>query len=222
MSLQIQAGATDQTVYVFIQNSSLTTGAGLTGLVFNSAGLTAYYCRERTASAVITLVTLASATAAHSDGGFIEVDATNMPGVYRLDLPDAAVSSGMESIILLKGATNMSPVAKEIHLIAFNPQVANLAANVTTMAANVITASALATDAVTEMAEGLLKIDMSTITGEASRSPLNALRILRNKISTVSTPGNVDVFKENDATLAWTAALTTSSSADPITSVDPT
>lgn len=69
-------------------------------------------------------------------------------------------------------------------------------------------------------AEALLKYDMSSITGEASRSPLNALRILRNRISTES--GDLVVYKEDDTTEAWTATLTTSSSAVPITGTDPT
>jgi len=69
-------------------------------------------------------------------------------------------------------------------------------------------------------AEALLKYDMSAITGEASRSPLNALRILRNRMSTES--GDLVVYKEDDTTEAWTAALTTSSTAIPITGTDPT
>lgn len=65
-------------------------------------------------------------------------------------------------------------------------------------------------------ADALLKRDMSTVVGEASRSPLNALRFIRNRFSTTTTPGSVDVFKEDDATLAYSKSLTTSASADPI------
>lgn len=122
MSLTIKAGATDQTIYLFIQDSSSTTGDGLTGLAYNTASLVAYYVPQRGSATAITLATLAAANSAHSDGGFKEVDATNMPGVYRLDLPDAAVASGPEVIIMMKGATNMAPVAKEIQLVAFDPQ----------------------------------------------------------------------------------------------------
>lgn len=70
-----------------------------------------------------------------------------------------------------------------------------------------------------ENAEALLIYDMSTITGEAARSPLNAFRILRNRMSTAS--GDLVVYKEDDATEAWTATLTTDSSAEPITGTDP-
>ncbi len=122
--LSIAAGATSQTVNVFIQNSSSTTGAGLTGLVYNSTGLTAYYVFPRAASAAITLVTLASATAAWSSGGFKEIDSTNCPGLYRFDIPNAVLASGNGRFvtIYLQGATNMAPCVLEIELTGVDNQ----------------------------------------------------------------------------------------------------
>lgn len=70
----------------------------------------------------------------------------------------------------------------------------------------------------TENADALLKRDMSAVTGEASRSPLNALRALRNK---VSTAGAITVYKEDDSTTAWSGTITTDAAADPITVIDP-
>lgn len=116
MKLALAKGTTSYTVYLFIQNSSSTTGAGLTGLVYNSAGLVAYYVRNRGSATAITLATQ-TVTGGFSSGGFVEVDATNMPGVYRLDLPDAVLASGSDfAVVALKGATNMAPVALEIQL----------------------------------------------------------------------------------------------------------
>ena len=88
MKKLIATGATDQTIDVFIQDSTSTTGGGKTGLAYNTAGLTCYYRKGATGSA--TALTLATQTVggAHSDGGFVEIDATNMPGMYRLDLSD--------------------------------------------------------------------------------------------------------------------------------------
>lgn len=121
--LFIQANSTSHSEYVFIQNSTSTTGAGLTGLVFNSAGLTAYYAVERGAATAITLVTLASATAAYSSGGFVAVDGTNMPGLYRFDVPNAlfSVAGTKNVVVMLKGATNMAPVLLEYQIVAFDP-----------------------------------------------------------------------------------------------------
>ena len=117
MKLQILKGTTSKSIDVFIRDSSVTTGAGLTGLAFNTASLTCYYHRPGSAATAVTLATLASATAAYSSGGFIAVDGTNMPGLYRLDLPDAVLASGVnEVVVMLRGAANMEPVVLEIQL----------------------------------------------------------------------------------------------------------
>lgn len=69
------------------------------------------------------------------------------------------------------------------------------------------------------IADDLLKRDMSSVTGEASRSLLNALRFLRNKWSIAST--TLTVTKEDDSTTAWTTTLTATPGANPITGSDP-
>lgn len=117
----VQLNNTSRTEYVFIQNSSSTTGAGLTGLVFNSAGLTADFVVERGLRTSITLATLASADAAWSSGGFIAVDGTNMPGLYRFDVPNAVFATANKAVVMLKGATNMAPVVLEYQITGFNP-----------------------------------------------------------------------------------------------------
>jgi len=119
--LEIQKATTNVTVYIFIQDSTATDGSGLTGLVFNSAGLTCYYVRPLAAAAALSLATQ-TVTGAHSDGGFVEVDATNMPGIYRLDLSDAICATGVNSVVvMLKGATDMAPVTLEIQLVSYDP-----------------------------------------------------------------------------------------------------
>lgn len=119
--LSIQAGATSVTVNVFLQDSSSSTGAGLTGLAFNTASLTAYYGLPGAAAVAITLATQ-TVTGAWSSGGFVEISSANMPGFYRLDIPNAALASGRFSSILIKGATNLAPCPIEIALTATNNQ----------------------------------------------------------------------------------------------------
>ncbi len=121
MKLSIKAGSTSQTVNVFIQDSSSTTGAGLTGLVYNSGSLTAYYSLPAAAATAITLATQ-TVTGAWSSGGFVEISSAHMPGWYRFDVPDAALASGRFSSIHLFGATNMAPVPIEIELTGWNNQ----------------------------------------------------------------------------------------------------
>lgn len=122
MKLIATKGATSQTCYVFIRDSSLTTGLGLTGLAYNSGSLVGSYVRPLGSRTAITLATQ-TVTGAWSSGGFVEVDATNMPGVYRFDIPDAVFATGVDSsIVMLKGATNMEPVLIEFQLIGANLQ----------------------------------------------------------------------------------------------------
>lgn len=69
------------------------------------------------------------------------------------------------------------------------------------------------------IASDLLKLDLSTLSGEASRSVLNAVRFLRNKWSISGS--TLTVTKEDDSSSAWTAALTATAGASPITASDP-
>ncbi len=84
--------------------------------------------------------------------------------------------------------------------------------------ASVVAALIDALPTATENADALLKRDMSAVTGESARSPLNALRAIRNKVAI--SAGTMTVYKEDDSTSAWSAAVTTGSS-DPLSSIDP-
>jgi len=95
-TITIAPGSTSQSIELYL---------GATGLTASTSGLSARYNRTRTASVSIPLVarTIAQAWTA---GGFAEVDATNMPGVYRLDLPDAALAAGADDVtIVVRGAS---------------------------------------------------------------------------------------------------------------------
>lgn len=116
--LSRKVGATSQIFQVFIADSSSTTGAGLTGIVFNTSGLTAYYHRDTdTTATAISLVTMTAGT--FTSSGFKEIDSTNMPGWYQFCPPNAALASGAASVAFhLKGVTNMAPLPIEVDLDA--------------------------------------------------------------------------------------------------------
>lgn len=119
----IKKGATSQSLYFEVLDSTSTTGGRKTGLVYNTASLTAYYTRNRGLATAITLATLAAADSAFSSGGFKEVDATNSPGLYRLDVPDAAFATGADSVVVtIKGATGMAQSDVEVQLVAADLQ----------------------------------------------------------------------------------------------------
>lgn len=194
--LSRNVGTTSHILQVFIQDSSSVVGTGLTGLVFNSASLTAYYHRNTdTTATAITLVTMTVGT--FTSSGFKEIDATNMPGWYQFCPPNAAYASGASSVgFHLKGATNMAPLPIEVDL---NAQIDGLT-----------------------VADQVLDRDMATGTDSGSttvRTVRQALRTLRNKVSI--TTGTMTVTKEDDSTSSWTAAVTTTVGASAVTAIDP-
>lgn len=121
MKLKIKEGTTSKLIKVFIQDSRVTNGSGLTGLVYNSSGLSAYYIAEGDSSS--TEISLTSATlGTYTSGGFVEVDSTNLPGVYEIGLPNAVLDNSSEGsvLVMLKGADNMIPILLEIELDGFD------------------------------------------------------------------------------------------------------
>lgn len=121
MKLEKLAGATSEIWQIFVRDSSSSTGAGLTGLAFNTASLTAYFHRDTdTTATAVSLVTMTVGT--FTSSGFKEIDATNMPGHYQFCPPNAAIQSGAKSCMFhLKGATNMAPLPIEVQLVSYNP-----------------------------------------------------------------------------------------------------
>lgn len=90
-------------------------------------------------------------------------------------------------------------------------------AEVQSEVADALTAAAIPT--ATQNADALLNRDMSAVSDTTARSPLNALRLLRNKWT--SSGGTLTVTKEDDTTSAWTATLTGDAAADPVVGSDP-
>lgn len=117
-----QKGATSNTFYVMIRSTATTpTGKALTGLVYNTSGLLFYYTRDLSAAVAITLVTLAAVTTAWASGGFKEIDATNAPGLYRLDVPDAAFVTGKNKVRINWTGANSFDDGVECVLTDYDP-----------------------------------------------------------------------------------------------------
>jgi hypothetical protein len=106
-TITIAPGSTSQSIEIYL---------GATGLTASTSGLSARYNRTRTASVNIPLVARTIAQA-WTSGGFAEVDATNMPGVYRLDLPDAALAAGADDVtIVVRGASGTNGAVMTVKL----------------------------------------------------------------------------------------------------------
>lgn len=126
-----------------------------------------------------------------------ELDATNVKGIYKLALTTTHTNTLGEL---------------QLHITATGADPADLKWQVT---------SVLPGDAV-GIADALLDRDMSlgTDSGSSSvRTPRQALRTIRNKVSVAA--GTLTVTKEDDTTSSWTAAVTATPGADPVTTIDP-
>ncbi len=102
MDYTLPVGSTSVRIPVFIQNSAAGDGSGLTGLTNATSGLSCYYWRGDAGNTGGTLVSLASATlGTFTSSGFVEKDATNMPGEYEFGIPNAALAAGATFVIIM-------------------------------------------------------------------------------------------------------------------------
>ena len=118
---------------VKILNSSVATGAGLTGLTSASSGLIISTIADNEATATaytvaasnVETITTLGTYAAPSSGKcrFKEVDATNHKGVYEIQIADArfAVSSAKSLLVSVSGATNAAETDVVIPLRDLDP-----------------------------------------------------------------------------------------------------
>lgn len=82
----IRAGSVAVSIPVLLRRTSDSTE--FTGA--SSGVVTAYYWRQGGTATAISVSSLAAANSAWSSGGWYEVSSAGLPGVYRLDIPDAA------------------------------------------------------------------------------------------------------------------------------------
>ncbi len=113
--MRIKKGSTDRSVYLKILN---VDGTPKTDAVYNSAGLALWYHRDLAAVTDVTEVTLAAATTAHADGGFIHL----RDGRYRLDAPDAAFATGAPGVRFGGTITGGIVVDYDVELVDYDPQ----------------------------------------------------------------------------------------------------
>lgn len=95
--MDVLAGSVDVTTYFNLRLSA--DGLPATGLTI--ADLDLQYVRSGdTPVAKVDAVALAAANTAHTDNRAVEIDATDQPGLYRVDWPDAAFATGTREVIL--------------------------------------------------------------------------------------------------------------------------
>jgi len=106
-TISMLPGSTSQSIELYL---------GATGLTYNTSGLTAYYIRNKSTATAISLVSQ-TASGAWTSGGFAEISSANAPGMYRLDIPNAALASGSdEATIIVRGASGTNGAVMTINL----------------------------------------------------------------------------------------------------------
>lgn len=108
--LAIEAGSADYSAWIYIQDD--TNGAPETGVTSATSGIDLEYVRTGAAPVDLTESDLGTTSATHSDGGIIHVGG----GYYRVDLPDAAIASGVPYVRVQGTITDMIVTGEVIEL----------------------------------------------------------------------------------------------------------
>lgn len=94
--MKVAPGSTDVTTYFKLRNEDGTPATAIT-----ITDLDLQYTRSGASpTAKVDATALGAANSAHSDNTAFEIDATDQPGIYRVDWPDAAFASGVREVIL--------------------------------------------------------------------------------------------------------------------------
>lgn len=93
----VKAGSTNVTTYFHLRLAA--DGTDATGITITELDLQ-YVRSGATPAAKVDASALAATDTAHTDNSAIEVDATDQPGLYRVDWPDAAFAAGVREVVL--------------------------------------------------------------------------------------------------------------------------
>ncbi len=189
-----------------VLDSSSSTGAGLTGVASNAAGMIistiadvestpTLYGATASVETITTLGTFSAPTATRCR--WREVDSTNHKGVYELQLADArfAVSNAKSVLVSVAGATNMAQADFVVQLQSDDPFVAKPA----NFAVTSIDASG--------------RVDIGKIVGAAVDTTLPQIgtRLVNIGASAVDTTASqLGVRVNNAAGVAWASGAITS------------
>lgn len=221
MKLIIPKGATSRILTVFIQDGSSLTGAGL-GSLTNSSSIVGGYVREGATGVALTVdedVTTEGTYQAPSSAAKVRIGtpANMTTGTYELHFHNNLWATGAESLVItLAGATNMAPLTIEIQLTDELTRHSALLARFDTVDTNLADIEGLLD--LNDIADAILTRNVSNVEASAGEHTLCTvvLAMLEHSIS-----GSTLTIKRTDgSTTHFTKAVTTNSSADPITGIN--
>lgn len=232
-----QVGATSQLLSIFVNDATVSTGAGLANIVASS--VTFAWFRDNM-SAVSSGTCTTGTLGTYGVSSFVQALSTNALGWYQFSPPNGVFLSGSSAAIHLSLAPSMAPLPILIELtktdnqtytssqtigIVLNPtSVSSLTAgvNVTSIqGSGVVTSAAgiqsinvttIAGSAAITTAAGVLSTDMRTVLGTTpatSAAGVFDINIL-NVLNTKVTTTNAGLLDINLKNIVGTAAVTTS------------
>ena len=110
-------GKTSRSLPVFIQDTTSTTGGGLSGVTSASSGLVLEYRRQGQSSWTSVTPVAGKTLGTYLSGGIVADG--SLAGAYEVDFPDAAFASasGVEWVARrIRGVANMLPALIEVQL----------------------------------------------------------------------------------------------------------
>lgn len=221
MARSIKKGSIDQSQHFILLDS--TTGLPATGVTLTDIDLS--YARTREAHVKQDASALGAANAAHTDWGAFEVHATERPGEYRGDFPDAAFATGNDAVHLMMTAPGCAPAYKEIVLTdADASDLADIEAALTgPVDANLVQVAGTA-DGVQEFSDAIRAIVIGVVGVGSTTTEIVLSNISIPPGHTGSLSGKVLMFRGDTTTAALraqgTRVLSSTTGATPTLTVD--
>jgi len=203
----VAPGSTDVSTYFYLVDPS--TGVPVTAPTITA--LDATYVRDGVAAVKNDLTACAAVDAAHVDNTAIMVDATNAPGLCRVDWPDAAFLTGKARVQLVVNGAAVHPAVIECELVPWLTPVTGATVRAVN-AADAALATSDQTDDIpgdvrTELAVELARIDDEITSREASGAAAAALvstdlAIAAVKVDTAAVVLATDTLEASATTIA--------------------
>lgn len=141
MKISRQVGTVSEILNIFVNDVTVSTGAGLANIVASSVK----FGWLRNDQATISSGTCSSGgtLGTYSVSSFTQTNSTSTLGWYQFGVPNGIFTSGRSALLHLYGAPNMVPVPIEIELTGWDNQTALSAQAVSTVSGGVRVSSSV-------------------------------------------------------------------------------
>ena len=114
MKLSVQVGKTSKILNVFVQDATVSTGAGLINVLGSSVSYS--WWKDSQVGASTGTASTAGAMGVYSTSAWVQISSTNAAGWYQFGAPNGIFASGESAAIHFYGAPSMAPLPVEIEI----------------------------------------------------------------------------------------------------------